>query len=385
MTNKTPAVAVLLESSHHISRMMILGILDYVRERGPWNVSLIHGGPNDIHIPQADAWRGDGLIGRIPSDAVAREIAAAHLPTVLIDPEESHLKSNRRLAHCSCISCDSKATGRMAAEHFLRLGFTSFAFVGGKPELDWSRRRETAFRERLAQDGFAPAVFPANRFSVEAERPRLMKWLARLPPATALFAANDLRGRDVLRAALLAGISVPEQLSVIGVNDDTIVCETSQPRLSSVKMDARRAGYVAAKMLDRLLRHPNEPRHAAYFSPLEIVERESSDLPHNGDPVVIEALRVIRAKAAHGLRLADVAGALGLSVRTLENHLTAAGISGKKEIERRRLDAVDRLVRSTRLPLADIARQCGYATLSHLSTTYRRTFGMPPGVVRQHG
>ena len=134
-----------------------------------------------------------------------------------------------------------------------------------------------------------------------------------------------------------------------------------------------------------MLRHPNEPRHVAYFSPLEIVERESSDLPHNGDPVVIEALRVIRAKAAHGLRLADVAGALGLSVRTLENHLTAAGISGKKEIERRRLETVDRLVRSTRLPLADIARQCGYATLSHLSTTYRRAFGMPPGVVRQHG
>ena len=362
--------------------MMILGILDYVREHGPWNVSLIHGGPRDIHLPPADTWHGDGLIGRIPSDAVAREIAAAHLPTVLIDPEESHLKSNRRLAHCSCISCDSTATGRMVAERFLRLGFTSFAFVGGKPELDWSRRREAAFRERLAQDGFEPAVFPANRFSVEAERPRLMKWLARLPPATALFAANDLRGRDVLRAALLAGISVPEQLSVMGVNDDTIVCETSQPRLSSVKMDARRAGYVAAKMLDRLLRHPNEPRHVAYFSPLEIVERESADLPHNGDPVVIGALRIIRARAAYGLRLAEVAEQLDLSVRTLENHLTAAGISGKKEIERRRLDAVDRLVRSTRLPLAEIARQCGYATLSHLSTTYRRAFGKPPGTKR---
>ena len=89
---------------------MILGILDYVRERGPWNVSLIHGGPNDIHIPQTDTWHGDGLIGRIPSDAVAREIAAAHLPTVLIDPEESHLKSNRRLVRCSSISCDSAAS-----------------------------------------------------------------------------------------------------------------------------------------------------------------------------------------------------------------------------------------------------------------------------------
>ena len=378
--NRIPKVAVILESSHQTARSMIMGILDYVREHGPWDLRLMPGGGRDLYIPSPEVWPGDGIIARIPSDRTARDIVASGLPTVLIDPQDAYLEATSPLARFSSVSCDSIAVGNMAADWFLGLGYTSFAFVGSLPARDWAIRRRKAFAARLA--GFKCAAYNIRRHAVEAGRPSLERWLGRLAHGTALFAENDEIAREVLNAAMEAGLRVPDDLAVLGVNDDPLTCETSLPKLSSIRRDTRRAGYVAAKLLARHMRNPHAERRMAFFRPLEIVERQSAGIVHAEDPLVADAMKLVYELGANGVRVTEIAAHLGVTVRTLEHHMVVSGISLKNEIARRRLAAVDKLVRSSSLPLAEIARRCGFATVPYFSTVYRRTFGVTPGTAR---
>lgn len=381
--DKIRKVAVVLDSSHEISRKMIQGIIAWSRCHAHWDLSIVSGGPGDLRLPEMKFWHGDGIIARLPTPRIAAEIAAARLPTVLIDPNHEYCAPESPLARFSSVACDSAAVGRLAADFYLKLGYRSFAFAAAKPELDWSIDRARAFRAAVETAGGACAFLPANRLDAEREQPRLVAWLRALPPRTALFAANDHRARDILRAAAIGGIRIPEELAVLGVNDDALVCESTFPRLSSVRMDAHRAGYVAAEILAHHLAHPRAARRAGRFRPLEIVERESAGLPASDDALVLAALKIIHADAARGLRAGDIAARLHVTLRTLELHLSAAHISVKQELARRRLASAERMVRTTHAPLAEIARQHGYAGTAHFTTAYKKAFGTTPAAARR--
>ena len=144
--DKIRKVAVMLDSSHQISREMIFGIIDWSRHHARWDLSIISGGPNDLRLPEMRFWHGDGIIARLPTPRIAAEIAAAQLPTVLIDPNHEYCTPGSPLARFSSVVCDSAAVGRLAADFYLKLGYRSFAFAAAKPELDWSIDRARSFR-----------------------------------------------------------------------------------------------------------------------------------------------------------------------------------------------------------------------------------------------
>ncbi len=378
---RIPQVAILLESSHEISRGMIRGILAYVRLHGPWALHLESGGWSDQKLPDLKVWRGNGIIARVPTPQVADAVVAARLPTVLIDPLDAYLNARHPLSRCSRIQCDSAEVARLAADHYLANEFKHFAFVGEPSGMNWSCWRQEAFVLRLKEAGYGCAVYQnpcaVERAEWELERKRMSRWLLRLPKPLAVFAANDERGRQVLNACLAADLPVPYEVAVLGVNNDVMICETSQPPLSSVAVDMEQAGYTAAELLDKLMRKALRGQQRVSFKPQQVVTRASTQRLQVNDRLVIRALEYIRINAGLNIRVSDVADHAGVTPRWLEKRFAQSlGRSAMDEIQRVRIATVCSLVAHTGLTFSEIARRCGFTGANHLGVLFRDACGM---------
>ena len=364
-----PRVAILLESSHHVSREMILGVMDYVHESSDWDISLIQGGPSDLGAAVAKGAQVDAVIARLSDVALARRLEALHVPTVLIDPEPETRPEGSFLATCDAISCDNAAIGRLAANFYLDRHYTSFAFAGRKKELAWGIQRRTAFVQTVKSAGFPVKELVASAPDLEAA-------LAELPRQTALFAVTDEDAREVLNRATGCVISVPDDLSVLGVDNDLFVVGTTHPELSSISREDRTAGRIAAELLDKRLRDPAAPRVETTFAPVSVMERGSTMLAAAKNATVATALATIAKRGGDlGLTVAEVAATLGVTARTLERHFHAEGLNIATLLRDRRTRVLRRLVTDTDLPFAEIARRCGYSDLSHCAYTFKKAFG----------
>jgi LacI family transcriptional regulator len=384
-----PHVAVLLESSHGVSRAMLQGIFNYARAYGPWSLNVIEGGANDQRVPNTRVWKGDGIIARVPNDQAARAIVASHLPAVLFNPTDTYLNPRHPLSKYSRIQFDSHAIGTLAAEFFLGRTPRHFAFVGHPSEPNWSRWRREAFCERLSQAHAACQICPLppeNTCDWISERPRLCAWLKKCPKPLAIFAANDSRARQVLDACLVADIAVPYEATVLGVNNDALICETCIPPLSSIAVDNQKAGYEAAHLLDRLMHGADKPGRIVRYGPKAVFSRDSTaDLPV-ADKQVIRALEFIRINSGLNIRVSDVAEHLGVTPRWAENRfMKAVGRSLHQEIHQVRMATARNMVTSTDRPFAEIAARCGFSSVNHLCKLFKEAFGQTMSSARKGG
>lgn len=385
--NKMPQVAVLLESSHGVSRAMLQGIFNYVRVYGPWSLNIIEGGTSDQRVPDTRLWKGDGIIARVPNDTAARAILSSRLPAVLFNPVDAYLAPDHPLSRYSRIQFDSHAIGALAAGYILGRSPRQPAFVGHPADPNWSRWRREAFLQRLEASGASCAVYPLpppEKREWIAERPLLCRWLKRLPKPAALFAANDSRARQVLDACLVADIAVPYEITVLGVNNDTLICETCLPPLSSIAVDDEKAGYEAAQLLDRLMQKKEKPGRVIRHSPKAVVERASTADLHLADKLVIRALEFIRINAGLNIRVSDIAEHLGVSPRWAENRFKQAlGHSLHHEIHAARMATVRNMVTATDRPFSEIAACCGFRSANHLCKIFKDAFGCTMSSLRQ--
>ncbi len=359
---------------------MLRGIMDYTRLHGPWSLYLNSGGPNEQKMPDLREWRGSGIIARVPNAQVAADIVAARVPTVLIDPLDDYLAPGQPLARYSRFQGDSVQIARRAADHFGTNGFANYAFVGEPSGMNWSRWREAAYLQRLQELGFSCVVYSPPDGVEQAdwliERKRMCGWLAGLPKPLAVFAANDSRGRQVLDACLMANLPVPYEVAVLGVNNDVMICESGQPPLSSVDVDAQGAGYAAAELLDRLMGGQLTGQQCRTYGAGHVVPRASTQRLQVSDPLVIEALEFIRANAGLNIRVSDIAEQLTVSSRWIEKRFKQTlGRAVKGEIQRVRMNTVSALVKETELPFAGIAERCGFRSANHLGVIFRREWG----------
>jgi len=189
------------------------------------------------------------------------------------------------------------------------------------------------------------------------------------------FAANDYRARQVLNACLIAGISVPHEVAVLGVNDDELICETTIPKLSSIAVDAERAGYEAARMLDEQLRGEKTQQQIFTYGPLGVVSRESTETLHVKDHLVIQAMDFIRINRGLIIRVSDVAEYVGVTIRWLEmrfrEHL---GRSIHDVIHDVRMETVCAMLEETDLSLNSISEKCGFAYTNHLCALFKKRY-----------
>ncbi|MGQ9607018.1 MAG: substrate-binding domain-containing protein [Thermogutta sp.] len=392
--DQPPRVAILVETARGYGRQLLRGVIHYVRLHGPWSIYITPGDLEQV-LPRMKRWGGTGVLARVESARAARAIAAAGLPSVILGPSQRHLLRNRTLARFSNIVSDSEGAAVLAAEHLRERGFRNFAFVGG-PERLWSHRRQDAFCRRLAEEGLSVRVYRASDPAVgrtwhrgrprhwESEHRELTRWLRELPRPCGVMACNDDRGREVLEACRLAGIRVPEELAVVGVDNDELWCELSDPPLSSVALDAEGAGYRAAALLDRMMRGEKCERQTITALALRVVTRRSTDVVAVEDPDVAAALHFIHNRAAEPIDVGDVVAAVCVSRRALELRFRRLlGRTIHEELDRVRMRRAEQLLRETDLAVPQVAKAVGYSSAGYLARLFRKRHGLTPAQYRR--
>ena len=381
-----PKVALLIEISRGYERQMSRGIARYARVHGPWDFCLT---PGDLEhaMREMQQWGGTGIIARIKTPRIAKAILNSGLPAIALDLPRWELEASRPLSCLSEVVADSVGAARAAAEHFLGRGFHHFAFVGIAGRV-WCQRREAAFQQSIRDVGFPVEVYkePSARHDQvwERERPFLAEWLRRLPKPIGLMACNDERGREVLEACRATEIRVPEDVAVIGVDNDELLCEMANPPLSSVALNAEGTGYRTAALLDRMMRNRLHEPQRLISEALSVVVRRSADMVAIDDPEVAKALRFIYDHATDPIQMEDVVQHVVISRRSLEARFQKAiGRSPHCELQRVRLQRALYVLEKTNLSIPKVAHAVGYNTPNYFIQLFRKEHGISPSSYRR--
>jgi len=376
----SPRIILLLEAVRGFDRGLLSGVARYSALNGPWTFyRQPHGylrSKRRLNLKELKAWEPDGAICPVSQvDGLSR----LRVPLIAYDVNEYS-------GRVPCVLSEDFEAGRLAAGHLLDLGHRHFAFCGYSG-IRWSRERCQAFCDSVEQAGCTvEAHRPRNRRPAAwaKEEPHVRHWLETLPKPIGMLCANDDRAASILESCHVLGYGVPEDVSVIGVDDDQYVCELQNPPLSSVKMASDRAGYEAAALLDRMM-HGEErmsgQRIMAHAT--GVTARQSTNVLMVRNVDVRKALRFIRENAGRSIRVADIAKVTNLSHRTLNDQFhSELGCSIIKQLTRARIAYISRLLTETEMRIREIASVVGYRDDRHFSRYFKRATGLTPQAYR---
>jgi len=373
---RRPAVALLIETSNAYARGLLEGINTWVRQHRPWSIYLPEAGRGDAPPPWLSRWRGDGIIARIETRAIARAVRRTGLPVV-------DVSAGRHLPSAPWVETDDRAIARAAAAHLLERGFRRLAYCGD-PRFNWSRNRREAFVEAVREAGAACEVHETRARAWEQEHRALMAWARRLAKPVGVLACYDILAQKLLDACRELGIGVPEDLAVLGVDDDPVLCALSTPPLSSIVPNTHRTGYEAAALLDRMMSGSRVRPDPHLVPPLGVHARQSTDVLAIEDREIAAAARFIREHACEGITVEDVLRAVPLSRRVLEARFRKAmGRTPHDDILRLRIERVKQLLGETELSLEQVAARAGFPHPEYMSVAFKRETGRTPGAFRR--
>ncbi len=365
------------------SRGIARGVIRYAKNCGNWKLSGYGWMFSDVaDLGHTEDSAPDGIIARVESTAEALSLKRPGVPVV--DVAGAYIKSGFRE-----VNNDDFRTGHRGGEYLRRLGHRHFAYAGVEG-VEWSKRRMAGFAEAAGVKRERIRTF--EKSLGWWERPGfqtgpLSSWLEELPKPVALFACNDTAGLKVTAVCKSAGIPVPHDIAVIGVDNEDILCELADPSLSSIKVDCETIGMQASELLDRAMSGGGAPLpRRILVPPGEIAERESTRIVVTEDRFVSLALSYIRTNARCGIRVCDILSAVPASRRNLEQRFKA--ITGKtlhEAIVEEKLNCSKRMLRETDLSLDIIAGQSGFTSLQQFHRIFRETEHTSPGRWRTAG
>jgi LacI family transcriptional regulator len=371
----------MIETSGIYGRRLLQGVTRYLQSHRTWTVFLEQREIDTVPPGWLRTWRGDGVITRWSSPRVAAWLGKPGLAAV-------DLSDRRPAFGLPRINSDDAAIGRLGAEYLLGRGFRSFAYCGFAGEL-WAARRRDAFLGELARAGHEGRVYEtpwreAGAHLREDELARIGRWLKALPRPVGVMAANDVRGIDVLDACRRRDLNAPEEVAVLGVDDDALLCDVCSPPLSSIIPNIEQIGYEAAALLDRLMAGAGPDFEEWSVPPLGITTRLSTDVLSVDDPQFAAAVRFIREHACHGITVGDVLDRVELSRSTLDRRFRAyLGRSPQAEIRSVQLDRAKHLLVETDHPIHRIAELVGFEHHEYFNVLFKREVGRTPGQYRQ--
>ena len=376
-----PQVMILLEMSNKINRDRIQGILRYERLYGPWRLHIVEGRRFEQPFRDPESLGVSGIIAGTTLTELLEPVMRANVPKILFDPLDPYADKDNPFYRHSTVTCDSVAVGRAGAEYLLEQGFSRFAFVGDIWNSNWSFKRQEGFTQRLAEAGRPCVVYGVPSDAAKSdwcvEQKSMAAWLTGLSKPVGLMAANDVRGRQVLDTCLMAAISVPEQVAVLGVDNDELICATTNPPMTSILRDTEGSGYYAAQMLDRLMRGKSRKKESIFYGPLRVVGRQSTEKLQFTDRLAVKAVEFIRINAGISMNVTDVVKHLKVSRRLAELRFRqAVGHSIHDELQNARLAQVRRLLQETDLSITEITEHCGYESESYLGLVFRKQYAM---------
>jgi len=381
-----PRVALLVESSRAYGRGALSGIAKYIREHDQWSIFLQEHSLCDDLPPWLKEWKGDGIITRVENHTLTGVIQRLRVPAVYLRDVPANLKMPSVLT-------DNIAAARLAFEHLQERGFRHFAFCGYNGA-DYSDERRDGFTRCVTRAGLYCHIFAgrnqlhkSNTAKYEEEGlkdgERVAKWVRELPKPIGLMACNDMRGQQVLNACRTAGVAVPDEVAVIGVDNEDTLCDLSEPPLSSVVPHTQRIGYEAAALLDEMMKGKKPLPHRFFVEPISIITRRSTEVLAIEDRQIAAVARFIREHACDGIDVGDVGRIVNWSRSTLERRYEKImGNSPKHDILRFRLNRAKQLLTETDFSLAYIASKIGFTHTEYFSRIFKKKIGMTPAGFR---
>ena len=378
-----PGVALLVETQTGVGRDALRGIARYARESGPWALrheprfEQFHEG----WVPSwLNTWQGSGVIGRLGTDAMVEAVRHARVPAVDLLGQHSDGIFPQILP-------DDIAIGRLAAEHLIERGFRNFGFIGWR-HANWSDLRCSGFTEVLSSRGFECADFELSGFfdlpeSWDQFLEQAAKWIRAQPKPLGLMLCYDQIGPPVTQACREVGVAVPEEVAVVGVDNDEPICTICDPPLTSVCPNHEEVGYRAAELLDQIMTGRQSMDKAAeaplLIPPRTIVVRQSSSVQAIEDPIISSALTMIREHACNGLQVSDIADRVPVSRSVLQRRFQAAlKCSVHDEILRVQLEKAQELLRDSDLSIRDVAQKSGFRYSEYMAAVFKARLGMTP-------
>lgn len=356
---------------------MLAGVREYLAANSPWSTFIELRALSSSPPPWLAGWEGDGILSRTFSPEMAEMIEATGLPAVEL--RSTHLRGNRPF-----VGMDNGLIGQAVAEHFVNRGYRNFAAYGLSTESFFIERVQN-FVTAVEGTGRICHRLPENPvFDWESSQSNLIERLRDLPKPVGIFAANDQLGIYLLDACQRAGIAVPEDVAVVGCENEETLCRFASPELTSVQFDGRAVGREAAGMLDQLMRGDFPEEQTILIPPRGIRIRQSSDDFVINDRLIAQASRLIRERATSGLNVEDLCAVLNVSRSTLERRMKSAfGRTPKEEILRIRFREVEQLLTETDLTIETIAAQTGFAHSHYFQTMFKARCGVTPGKFRK--
>lgn len=376
-----PRVALIIETASTYGCRILSGIARYLRSHHRWSVFL----EQRALGARPPAWlfsgKWDGILSRPTDPELAKLFRKMRVPVVDLNDLFADLQ-------LPWVGSDHTGIGRLGATHLLERGYRHFAFAGFSNEL-WATQRRDGFCREITAHGFPVSVYESPWRGAAVPRwdkdlGDIARWLQKLPQPVAVMACNDVRGLHVLDTCARLNLTVPEQVAVVGVDNEELLCELGTTPLSSVKPDAEGIGYAAAGLLDSLMAGKSPQARRIMIEPVSVVPRRSTDSLAIEDRVVATALRFIREQAVFGCDVSDVCRHVGGSRSVLERrfreHLQR---SPQAEIRATQFARVKQLLAETDFTLQHIAELSGFAHPEYLSVAFKKLHGTTPGSYRR--
>ena len=365
---------------------LLRGILRYSQDTGePWAVCKMPSSyKREIGLRQvvalAENWHTDVVIGQFDPDEKL-ELFRRKGMVVLAQDYISKFKNVPN------ITADYRKMGSMAAERFVSKGFRNFAYFGNNG-MCWSDERLEGFRDYLEAEGLSDALYVYDQQRVSNlwfyNQSVLYSWLASLPKPVAIMACDDNQACFLVEACNHIGVRIPFEVAIIGVDNDEILCNLTDPSLSSIDVDIERGGYEAAEMAHRMFQDPSYPWHDIVLEPVRIVPRTSSNVMATKDAAIHDALRYINDNIDHKIQVSDVLEHVPLSRRLLEQRfLKETGTTVYQYITEMRISRFEQLLLSSKDSVADIAARMDEPDAKNLSRRFQAVRGCTPSEFRK--
>jgi LacI family transcriptional regulator len=370
-------VALLVEAATGLGRGILHGIARHMSRHGRWSCFLAPTEGTTVS-PGLRNWKGDGVIASIQSTAMAARLQR-------LAPHIVNVAGNVSVPGIPSVGSDPVRIARMAAEHFRERGFREFGYVGLRGH-SFSDQRRDAFANCLAEGGLALSVVESapGRPDWTAHRARLARWLRGRPKPVAVLGCHDIQARTLIEVCASLGFRVPDDVAVLGVDEDRVLCELSLPPLSSIDPASDLIGLEAARLLERLMAGEPVGSRSILVPPRGVVTRQSTEIMAVGEPLVARALDLLRADLSQPVSVRQVAERLGVSRRTLEHRFEEAiGHPPAEQLRRFRIQAAEQLLCDTDLPFAEIAERTGFRSAKSFGDIFTRQTRTTPSEFRR--
>ena len=376
-------VLVLTDFSSGYGRNLLRGIVRYSQQVGGWtfyrmplSYRMLHGDKGVVEW--AKKWGADAIVAQL-GDVDIKLLRDLKIPIIVQNYQD-------RISGVCNLTGDYIGTGRSAADFFLRKGYYNFAYYGITDTV-WARERGEGFRLELEQRGYRAYQFLESSPMREAwnyDLESLGQWLLSLPKPVGLFACDDQFALQVSETCQIFSIRVPEEVSILGVDNDELLCNIASPQLSSIMLDVENGGYMAGHTLHQLIRKRIEAPYNISVGALQVVERQSTQKYVIEDPYILQTVAYIEQNYATRLSVNDLLERIPLSRRILEKRFKQnTGLTLYQFIQRYRIDHFARQLISTRRAVKDIAFSCGFDDCKNLSRVFCKFKQMTPSAYRR--